>query len=512
VTSDKNDYLIDESTDPMNSSNGLKSILTMCVLLAACGKASPPRLTPDATSAAIAATSQTSPTTTLTAIPSPSATSSPIPGPTLTPSPTPLFTLDLSRYDPDLFPPLDISHNPPLIARADETVSLVFNVVNPICFSQPLPCSLEGNTHYAYGEGGSVQTIPLANEIIDEMDSLVARLPAVDEKGASLRYSVEFAIPEAGYTQRYPPEGTIDLFATDEFILVELSVENAVQPGDKVYDFFWGFGPDKVRQATYEQYPHRVGPPAIDVSDDGRIAILDPVNGRIIIFNLERGSYSSFPLPFTYNYPADLAFDNQGRLMVCDYQGEEVEGSQGPNPYCYLVDTGGKLLALTPVYVEVPAGITKDLNILDYGDSRLVAPFDEQGKANSREAQRDKGTWELPKRYVESQYPYLVESADVMRGIAFEVHSLSPLGVLTDFERTPEGYIMTFSLSDRMRAVWVDDAGAVLKDVTLPKIEYSEVYLYGQTAVTPDGALFVMSSTRRGIEVHYVAPPPIQGD
>jgi len=70
-------------------------------------------------------------------------------------------------------------------------------------------------------------------------------------------------------------DGTIDLFNTDNLIPVELPVANAVQPSDKVYDFFWGFGPDKVRQATYEGFPQRVGPPAMDVADDGRIALMD---------------------------------------------------------------------------------------------------------------------------------------------------------------------------------------------------------------------------------------------
>jgi hypothetical protein len=129
------------------------------------------------------------------------------------------------------------------------------------------------------------------------MDSLVTRLPAVDEQGAARHYFAEFSIPEAGTTQHYLPEGTLDLLAADEFIPVEVGVENAIQPGDKVFE---------------------------------------------------------------YGYYADLAFDATGRLMVCDY--------------------------------------------------------------------------------------------------------------------------------------------------------YSEVNINGQTAVTPDGALYVMSSTPRGIEVHYVAPPSIQGE
>ncbi len=104
-------------------------------------------------------------------------------------------------------------------------------------------------------------------------------------------YSLELAsgvddlktLREEAYTLRYPVAGTIDLFATPNFIAVELPAQNAVESGDKVYTFFWGYGPDKVRQAYYEGYPHRVGPPAMDVAKDGRIALMDPVNERVKI-------------------------------------------------------------------------------------------------------------------------------------------------------------------------------------------------------------------------------------
>ena len=52
--------------------------------------------------------------------------------PTPTASSTPLFVFDLSGYDPDFFHPIDVSHNPPLIARPDEIVTLVFDLVNTI--------------------------------------------------------------------------------------------------------------------------------------------------------------------------------------------------------------------------------------------------------------------------------------------------------------------------------------------------------------------------------------------
>jgi hypothetical protein len=450
--------------------------------------------------------SETPPSTpTLPPIPTPSPT--PTSQPTPTASRTPQYELDLSGYDSDLYGPIDVSHNPPLIARSDETVSVIFDFANLFAMQFPISPIPEGVLHYSYGEAEGFQTIPLAYEIVDEMESLVARLPATDQKGGSLRYYAEFTVPEVGYTVRYPGAGTIDLFTADDYIEVALSVENAVKPGEEVYDFFWGYGPDRVRQGYYGEYLTRVGPPAMDVAADGRIALMDPVNERVIIFNPNEKSYASFPLPFTDGYYADLAFDREGQLMVCDFQGEEIEGTIGPNPYCYLLHPDGKLGASTPVYVKSPSKMTEDLKILDYSDSRLVAPFNSQGQANSREAQRQKGTWEFPLRYVEGQDPFVAHYADVKERLAFEVHSASPLGALTDFEKTPQGYIMTFSLGDRIRAVWIDPAGFVLKDVTMPNSQYSEINFNGQVAVAQDGSLYVMSSTKRGIEIHFVNAP-----
>jgi len=101
----------------------------------------------------------------------------------------------------------------------------------------------------------------------------------------------------------------------------------------------------------------------------------------------------------------------------------------------------GELDGSTPAYVKSPANIATDHKVLDYVDYRLVAPFNSAGEANSREAQRQKETWKFPKLYVEGQDPYLARYARCEGGCRFEVHSVSPLGVITDFEKTPNGYL-----------------------------------------------------------------------
>lgn len=437
-----------------------------------------------------------------TATPSPSLASPPSP----TPSPTPLYTVDLSSYDSATFPPIDIAHNPLLVARADETVELLFLTVNNLCSMVPVSCVPQGILHYRYGEGTDFETTPVSYETVEEMQALVARLPVTNDKGESLRYYAEFSVPEAGYTQRYPVAGTINLFASPELISVDLPAENPVTPGETVYNFYWGYGPDKVRQAEYPGYPRRVGPPALDVAADGRLALIDPVNKRILIFDTNQVTYDSYPLPFDYEigFNADLGFDPQGRLMVCDYQGQENPATIGPDRFCYLLSPEGNLVAETPIYVTSPWKIMRDRKISDYGDGRLVAPFNEQGQPNPREVQIDKETWDLPFIFLEKPYP--VRLADITANLAFEVRSTS-LGGPIGFERTPQGYVMIFNQGDHIRAVWLDPAGVVLKDVSLPYGQYTETNFNGQTAVGADASLYALSSTERGIEVHYVRAP-----
>jgi hypothetical protein len=341
------------------------------------------------------------------------------------------------------------------------------------------------------------------------MESLVARLPATDQKRGSLRYYAEFSVRAAGYTLRYPAARTFELLATSNFTSVELPAQNAVARGEKVYNFFWGYGPDKVRSTTYEGYPIRVGPPAMDVANDGRIALLDPVNDRVIIYSPNEESYSSIPLPFSYKYYGreDIQFDRDGRLVILDLFGEAIEGTPYSIPHGYRLLLDGSVEDETAVFVKSPTKFTKDLKVLDQYDYRMVAPFNSLGVVNSREAQRQKQAWEYPYRYVAGLDPYVARFADVKKGAAFEVHSVSPLGSIMGFEERPGGYIMTFFIGDQIRAVWLDPSGIVMKDVTLPNGLYSEVNFDGQVTITQDGSLYIMSSTPRGIEIHFVGMP-----
>jgi len=78
--------------------------------------------------------------------------------------------------------------------------------------------------------------------------------------------------------------------------------------------------------------------------------------------------------------------------------------------------------------------------------------------------------------------------------------------VLTDFEKTAQGYVAIFH-SDTIRAVWFNSSGVVLQNVTLPNDQYSEVYFLSQVAIAQDGSIYVLGSTPGGIQVRFVKAP-----
>jgi len=386
---------------------------------------------------------------------------------------------------------------------------LAFIIINNRIYCNEVPCQVAPLLYYTYENENTFQSAPLVSENIDGMDYLVARLSATDETGKSLRYYAEFSFPEAGYMQRYPVAGTIDLFTAADFISIELPPAKAAELGDKVYKLYWGFGPNTVH--TTVNGHSRIGPPALDVASDGRVALLNAVDNRVLIYDPQQEAISSFPLPFMFSYPdqADLAFDRNDQLMVCDFNGEKFGETNIGIPYCYRLLPDGTIGASTPVYVNSPMRLTKDLNVLDYYDYRLVTPFDSHGKPNSREDQRQ--TWEFPYRLAlvkDGSLDWLTARfADIEAGRAFEVHSDAVLGALRGFEKTPQGYLMLFdNAAEQIRAVWIDLDGKVLKDVTLPSGEYSNLSL-NRVAVTQDGSLYVMSSTKNGIEIHFEEAP-----
>jgi hypothetical protein len=430
-------------------------------------------------------------------------------------------TIDLDRFDSDTNPAIDVLHNPHVIASSGEKVELEFRFVCRYVNKTGSCCNPEATLYVSYGEGGDFTPMTLTEEDHDSLRVLSVNLstrddsfdysialPARDESGRLLRrYYLQVTDPQVGLDIRYPIAGAVDLFVAARLIPVDLPAQKPVETGELALGLPWGDDPEAVglRQQR-EGYPWRQGPVAMDVADDGRIALLDLVKKRLLIFDPTKKGFTTIPVPFKLlNYP-DVQFDRNGQIAVFDPKGEPL-GDQStvdiPRLFRFLPD--GQMGAVAPVFIRWPGRLNKDLQVFDTGDARLVTPFSASGEANSREIQRQKQSPRLTMKYM-LETVNDVRFADWEKGIAFAVHSVSRLGAIICFENTPQGYVAVFE-GDQLRAVWFDEAGKVLKDVTLPKEEYSEIKPVGRTSVTPDGSLYFLRSTENGIEVRFVKAP-----
>ena len=491
----------------------LKMLLTLVLVLAACQAitsvpTNQPSTQPVFTATIPAPAVDTKPAVT-TAAP-PSATSSPTVKliPTFTATPTPAIQIDLRRYDFDVWPPIEIMHNPPVIVRTDEIANLGFDVHSRYCRQLPnLTCTRNVTLFVSYGEGNDFTPIPLVAYSHEGFDYFVT-LPASDESGQPLRrYYLQVTDPQLGLDIRYPTAGAVDLFVADELIPVDLPAQKPLETGELALGLPWGDDPEAVglRQQS-AGYPWRVGPIAMDVSDDGRIALLDFVKRRILIFDPTDKVFTTIPISFKPPRYPDVQFDRDGQLAVFDPKGEPLEDQSTVNiPRFFRFLPDGQIDTVAPVFIKVPGWLNEDLQVYDWSDMRLVTPFDASGKANSRETQRQKQSPRLTMKYMLDTVND-VRFADWGKGIAFAVHSASKLGAISCFEKTPQGYVAVFE-GDQLRAIWFDEAGKVLKDVTLPREEYSEINPFGRSTITPDGSLYFLRSTQSGIEVRFVKAP-----
>lgn len=370
-----------------------------------------------------------------------------------------------------------------------------------------LLCNLNPVLYFSYGEKSNFTPIPLKKEIQVDAEFWVASLPAANADGGSLRYYLEVNDPQVGLGVRYPIEGTIDVFTVPEFIPVELPAQSEVEYGELVLALPWGNGPEEVGLLIPEEYPRRLGPPAMDVAPDGRIALLDQVNERVLIFNPTEQSFTSIPMPVPRKGTSDMdvQFDRDGQIAVFDLIGEPIGPSEVNIPHLYRLLPDGRVRAVAPVFAFFPSRLTKELEVFDTYDYRWVEPFNLLGEVNPREVQRHKHNQVLP--FAEDLDPYMARFGDVNEGLAFEVHSVSALGGVAYFEKTPQGYLVVFG-GDQLRAIWFDPAGKVLKDITLlNNNRYSEIYLDGQLATDQYGSLYLLGSTEKGVEVRLVKAP-----
>lgn len=223
-------------------------------------------------------------------------------------------TINLDRFDSDTNPAIDVLHNPPVIADSGEKVELEFHFVCRYVNKTGACCKPEATLYISYGEGNDFTPLALTEEDHDSSRVLSAALPASDESGQPLRrYYLQVTDPQVGLDVRYPTAGAVDLFVASELIPVDLPAQKPVETGELALGLPWGDGPEAVGLMQQRAgYPWRVGPIAMDVADNGRIALLDFVKRRILIFDPTDKGLTTIPISFKPPRYPDVQFDRGG--------------------------------------------------------------------------------------------------------------------------------------------------------------------------------------------------------
>lgn len=436
-----------------------------------------------------------------------SATQTVRPGPT--PSPRLTSSIDLSRFDPVFNPPIVVRHAPALFAKSDETVDLKFNLL--CAFASPndpgLDCDLAANLFYTYGDNEPITAFSLSKEIQEEGEYWIAKLKAANSHGAPLHYYLEVQDRQNSLEVRYPSGGMLDLQIVDKFQSAQVLSQPMFETGEQVLVLPWGDGPQSVGMQQREGYPLREGPPIMDVAQDGRLAILDVVNERILSYNPQDETFSSIPLPFTYKSQADLKFDQNGQLALLDIIGEPEGQNVNSISRLYFLAEDGSVQTTAPVYATWPGALTQDLSVLDEYDGLLVTPINATGGVNSQEDQiSNKIPPNLRFVFAEGLFPYVTHFTDTQAELAFEMRSEVSFGAITHFEKFPQGYVAIFS-ADQIQALWFTPEGEVLKNVLLPNEQYTEINPGDQVAIDQNGAIYILESTAAGLEIRFVTAP-----
>ena len=103
----------------------------------------------------------------------------------------------------------------------------------------------------------------------------------------------------------------------------------------------------------------------MDVAQDGKIAFLDHVNERVLIYDPHDQIYSSIPLPFVYKSQGNLQFDQNDQLAIFDKVGEPVDKPLLAFLVCTACFRMGASIKLLHVFAFYPSMLSEDLQVLD---------------------------------------------------------------------------------------------------------------------------------------------------
>lgn len=407
---------------------------------------------------------------------------------------------DLAKFDPDVYPPIDIVHTPPMLLRADEEATLSFAFACGYTVGSDRACLPSAELYVTWGPGGDFVATPLVDEDRDTLRILTARVPATNRHGQTLRYYIQVQDVEAGLDLRHPPAGSIEPAIFSEFQRATVTYRAPATIESRIV-VPWGEGPNEVglsegpEQAT-------VGPDAFDVAPDGTIVLLDEMNSRVLLFEELGASTRAFSVPVRGVGDIDISAGHS--ISVLDLVGER-NGGTGPRiPQLYSIAADGRLIASAQVYALRPLNIFDDGTIFDMADGRKVRPIAQSGQPQSREQQR--AARSRPPLLIQWITDYRSRLADPQRGNAFEIESEAPLGPVAFFGSVGPVYVAVFEWTD-FQVVWFDESGGILMTSSVPNHRYSVFNPNGRIAVDGAGAVYILGSTEEGIEILRVEGP-----
>ena len=338
----------------------------------------------------------------------------------------------------------------------------------------------------------------LKEEFHDTLRVLTTEIPATDPKGETFRYYLQVSEQNTGINIRFPLSGAIEPSVFPNFQLIRLA-EATPTSAEVLINIPWGEKSDEIGlEGRLEQAI--VGADSFDIAADGTIALLDHVNGRMVLLSPPYLTFRSYPLAL--KGVGDVDIDESGKIAILDLVGEPTESSGVRVPQLYILRPTQGVEVVAPVFAQRPVGFTEGIKVIDGTDT--ITPIDASGRILSREEQRDSRS--RPQLLIQWLTDFQTRLADPGMSLAIEIQSDHPLGAVAHFSRFNQGYVVVFEWHD-FQLVWFDENGLVLKNIEVLNNRYSVFNPKGRVSVDQTGTVYILGSTPLGLEIYRIKGP-----
>jgi len=400
----------------------------------------------------------------------------------------------LEGYNPLLDSGVIITHIPPLFAETEDSIELEFTIDCDELVDSWIGCQPEVTLFTAYGLESDFLPISLTEEIQESLEVWTIDLPVADPNGQALYYYLEIKDEKARIQSRYPLTGAIELIVDPTFITIDLSTdESPLREGELILQMPWGSGSGQVGLSATEG-PVPIGPSAFDVAPDGRIAVLDEVNYRVLVFDPKTNETKTYPVELSGW--GDIAFTNSDEIIILDLVGENGL------PLLYRIDANdNQVNRLGPIFTNSSVDLSSGPMIVDPNLGRIVNPLNSSGTIKSEEEQlQDYASAELLAGW---QNDYSSLFADTQKRLIFNVQSTTPLGAIGYFVKTNNGYIMIFE-GEFLRILWITSEGQILDDCRIANQQEAPINHLGRFVISQNGNVFYLTTTPEGMEIRRI--------